>query len=66
MKYLLIICLLFIVGCPPLTIPVLTTIGTGAIGINKFVDYKLTKRGLDLKEREIELKEKIFEESKVR
>ncbi len=51
-------------GCPPLTIPVLTTIGTGAIGINKFVDYKLTKRGLDLKEREIALKEKMFETGK--
>jgi hypothetical protein len=46
-----------------LTIPVLTTIGTGAIAANKFVDYKLTKRGLDLKEREIVLKEKQFEKS---
>lgn len=68
MKFLLLIRLFFVValaplcgGCPPLTLPVLTTVGTSAVVANKFVDYKLTKRSLDLKEREIILKEKAFE-----
>ncbi|KKK61972.1 hypothetical protein LCGC14_3008970 [marine sediment metagenome] len=64
MKYLLIPCLLFIVGCPA-TIPIIGMLGTIGMATNKFINYKLTKRGLDLKKREIELKEKIFEESKV-
>ncbi len=48
------------VGCPA-TIPIIGTLGTIGMATNKVVDYKLTKRGLDLKEREIELKEKMFE-----
>lgn len=59
MKYLLIICLFFITGCPA-TIPIISTLGTVGMATNKYLDYTLTKRGLDLKEREIELKEKQF------
>ncbi|KKK95042.1 hypothetical protein LCGC14_2676780 [marine sediment metagenome] len=47
-------------GCPA-TIPIIGTLGTIGMATNKFINYKLTKRGLDLKEREIALKEKIFE-----
>ncbi len=65
MKYLLLICLFFNIGCPA-TIPMLSTLGVVGVAANKYTDYRLTKRSLDLKEREIELKEKMFEESKVK
>ncbi len=47
------------IGCPA-TLPILTTLGTIGVAANKYTDYKLSKRSLDLKEREIELKEKMF------
>ena len=64
-KYLLLICILFTVGCPA-TIPIIGTLATVGTASNKFIDYKLNKRGLDLKEREIVLKEKMFESDKQR
>ncbi len=52
-------------GCTA-TIPIIGAVSSVAVASNKYLDYTLTKRGLDLKEREIVLKEKMFQESKVR
>ena len=57
------ILLLFTTSCMT-TLPILTMLGTVGVASNKFVDYKLTKRSLDLKEREIKLKENVFDQSK--
>jgi hypothetical protein len=55
---------LLIGGCEPFTTTsILGTLGGVGMGVNKYVDYKLTKRGLDLKEREIALKEKQFKKT---
>jgi hypothetical protein len=51
-------------GCEPFTTTsILGTLGGVGMGVNKYVDYKLTKRSLDLKEREIKLKEKQFKKT---
>ncbi len=43
------------------TIPILTILGTAGGTANKITDYKLTKRSLDLKEDELNLKREDFE-----
>ncbi len=47
-------------GCVA-TVPLLTILGTAGVVANKTTDYMLTKRSLDIKEREIKLKEQKFE-----
>ncbi len=47
-------------GCVA-TLPVLAILGTTGVIANKITDYTLTKRSLDIKEREIKLKEQKFE-----
>ncbi len=43
------------------TIPILTIVGVTGGAANKYTDYKLTKRSINLKEDELKLKREDFE-----
>ncbi len=65
MKYLLIPCLFFILGCPA-TIPIIGTATSAGVIANKATDVMLTRESLKIKREELKLKREIFEETKKR